>query len=131
MTLVTCNGCFDGLHPGHLFFLGFCRGQGDRLVVGINSDDYIRRRKRREPVPVAERRKALMELGVVHSVVVFDEDEPSLLIASVHPDVVCIGEEYRNRAPELGMCQHLGAKVVWVPRVGKWSSTAERKGGAA
>ena len=46
--LVTCNGAFDGLHPGHLFYLGFCRGQGDELVVGINGDDYIRNKKQRE-----------------------------------------------------------------------------------
>ena len=129
MTLVTCNGCFDGLHPGHLFYLGFCRGQGDRLVVGVNSDDYIRSRKRDNPVPEEERRRALMDLGMVERVCVFSEDNPIEFIRMERPDVHCIGEEYRDVAVELAVCKELGTRVVYVPRVGKWSSTEMRKAG--
>lgn len=124
MTLVTTNGCFDGLHFGHIFYLGFCRGQGDRLVVGINCDEYIRRKKGREPIPYAERIAALRALGCIEAVVVFEEYNPSIFIRSVHPDVHCIGEEYRDVASELETCRELGVKVVYVPRVGSWSSTA-------
>jgi D-beta-D-heptose 7-phosphate kinase/D-beta-D-heptose 1-phosphate adenosyltransferase len=123
-----CNGCFDGLHPGHMFFLGFCRGQGDRLVVGINSDEYIRSKKGREPVPYAERAAALRAIGCIEAVVIFEECNPSVFIRSVHPDVHCIGEEYRDTAAELETCRELGIDVVYVPRVGKWSTTGLRGG---
>ena len=126
MKTVTCNGCFDGLHPGHMFYLGFCRGQGDELVVGINSDGYIRRTKEREPVSEAQRVEDLMSLGFIRDVVVFLGDEPSLFIKSIRPDVNCIGEEYKGSAPEEKICRELGIEMVYVPRVGNWSSTSLR-----
>ena len=127
-TIVTCNGCFDSLHPGHLFFLGFCRGQGDELYVGINSDDYIRNKKQREPVPEEKRRAALMELGFITGVTVFREPNPCQFIQSIKPQVHCTGEEYQNgTCAEAGICASLGIKLVYVPRVGDWSSTSLRK----
>ena len=126
MRVVTCNGCFETLHPGHLFFLGYCLSRGSDLVVGINSDEYIRRVKCREPVPEPVRVKALMDLGCVTDVVVYSEDDPCEFIQSVNPDVHCIGEEYRGMAPELPLLESLSVEVVYVPRVGVWSSTAVR-----
>lgn len=128
MSVVTCNGCFDGLHPGHLFILGFARAQGDELIVGINSDGYIRRVKGREPIPEAERAKALMELGCVSRVVIFHEDDPREFLRSVRPWIHCIGAEYRGKAVEEPTCWELGIRMVYVPRVGNWSSTVLRKG---
>jgi len=125
--VVTCNGCFDGLHPGHMFFLGYCRGQGSKLIVGINTDDYIRRKKRSDPVPEKDRVAALISLGVAEKVEVFPEDSPCEFIRRNMPDVHCIGEEYRGRAPEEKVCAELGIWIVYVPRIGKWSSTGMRK----
>lgn len=116
------------MHPGHLYFLGYCHAQGERLVVGINSDDYIRRMKRTDPVPEAERVIALMELGFVASVEVFREDDPSEFIRRNTPDVHCIGVEYARKAVELVVCESMGVDVVYVPRVGKWSTTDLRGG---
>lgn len=125
--LVTCNGCFDGLHPGHLFFLGFCRGQGTRLVVGINSDDYIRRHKRPLPTPEKQRISDLLELGFIDVVEVFPEEDPSEFIRRNKPVIHCIGEEYRGIAVELKVCAELGVQVVYIPRIGKWSSSSWRR----
>jgi len=125
--LVTCNGCFNLLHPGHMFYLGFCRGQGDELVVGINSDSYIRRHKEREPIPEKERIDALMALGFIKQVHVFWEDDPSLFIKMIRPDIHCTGEEYEGRCPEQVICEEIGAKLVFVPRVGHWSSSMMRE----
>lgn len=125
--VVTCNGCFDGLHPGHLFFLGYCAAQGDKLFIGVNSDDYIRRVKGREPVPLAERISALTALGIAESVECFDEDDPRRFIERINPSVHCIGGEYGGTAVELETCRNRCIGVVWVPRVGSWSTTAERK----
>jgi len=126
MITVTCNGCFDGLHPGHMFYLGFCRGQGDKLFVGINSDRHIRESKKRDPIPAEERKAALMSLGFIAGVCIFDEDEPSEFIASIRPNVHCTGAEYAGACPEEGICEEIGARLVFVPRIGDWSCSGMR-----
>jgi D-beta-D-heptose 7-phosphate kinase/D-beta-D-heptose 1-phosphate adenosyltransferase len=129
MIIVTCNGCFDGLHPGHLFFLGFSRGQGDVLIVGINSDTYIQRHKRINPIPQLERKQALLDLGFIKEVVIFDEENPIQFISDVKPNIHCTGQEYEGRAVEATICNELGTKIVYVPRIGKWSTTALKDSG--
>jgi D-beta-D-heptose 7-phosphate kinase / D-beta-D-heptose 1-phosphate adenosyltransferase len=119
---VVVNGCFDGLHPGHLFLLGYAAAQGDRLVVGINSDRHIRKHKGREPwFNEEDRALDLHNLGIVHSVHVF-EDDPSELIYIWRPEVYCVGEEYRETYLARAACQGTGCRVVFVPRVGNWAS---------
>ena len=127
MCRVTCNGCFDRLHPGHLFYLGFCRAQGDELVVGINSDRYIREKKGCEPIPVSERKDALMSFGFIKAVAEFDEDDPTEFIRNWMPDVHCTGMEYAWTCAERKVCDEIGVKLVFVPRIGKWSSSMMRE----
>lgn len=124
MITVTGNGCFDGLHHGHMFYLGFCRARGDKLYIGINSDEYIRRKKRDVFVTAVERRQALIDLGFIEDVIIFNEDDPWEFIKKIHPDVHCIGQEYMGFAPEEEPCRKNNIKVVYVPRVGKWSTTS-------
>jgi len=124
--VVTCNGCFDGLHAGHLFYLGYCAAQGGELVVGINSDHYIKTRKKRVPVRLEDRVRALEAIEVVSRVVVFDDHDPRAFIEDVRPDVHCIGREHAGKAPEVDLCHDMGIDIVWVPRVGAWSSTLLR-----
>jgi len=120
--LVTCNGCFDGLHPGHLFFLGFCRGLGSELIVGINHDDYILQAKKRNPYySQEERSKALLSLGFVNRVVVFEEDTPNEMLRKLKPSIHCTGEEYGENCPESEVCKELGTKLVLIPRINFWS----------
>ena len=128
MTRVTVNGCFDGLHPGHLFMLGYAAAQGDELIVGINGDQYIRQHKGRVLVPEQERKAALEKLGFISRVVIFREQDPVKFILSVRPDVHVTGQEYENgKCVEASWCELYGIKLVYVPRVGDWSSTKERK----
>lgn len=121
--LITCNGCFDGLHHGHMFFLGFCRALGDRLVIGINTDEYLRKHKRSNFLPQDQRARELMELGFIEDVDIFPEDNPIEFLKRRLPSTHCMGEEYRDRAIELPICIELGIRVVYVPRIGRWSST--------
>jgi len=123
-TTVTCNGCFDGIHPGHLFYLGYCYAQGDELVVGINCDDYIRRKKREQPFFTAEkRRETLLALGFIKDIIVFEESNPSEFIKKVQPQVHCTGKEYGYDCPEAPTCKEIGAKLVLVPRTNIWSTS--------
>lgn len=127
MIRVTINGCFDGLHPGHLFSLGYALAQGTELVVGINSDEYIIRKKGRLLVPAEQRVKALMDLRFIKDVLVFPEDDPVQFIMWAQPQVHCTGLEYYHTAAEEPWCKIWGIKMVYIPRVGDWSSTKIRR----
>lgn len=90
------NGVFDLLHPGHIDVLLGARRQGDALVVGVNSDDSVRRLKGPErPVrTAAERCYVLAALSMVDAVVVFDQDTPLELITELRPDILVKGGDY-------------------------------------
>jgi rfaE bifunctional protein nucleotidyltransferase chain/domain len=90
------NGVFDLLHPGHIDVLLGARRQADALVVGVNSDDSVRRLKGPErPVRSApERCYVLAALAMVDAVVVFEQDTPLELITALRPDVLVKGGDY-------------------------------------
>lgn len=94
--VVFTNGCFDLLHAGHIGLLRFARAQGDALVVGLNSDDSVRRLKGPERPVQNEHDRAdiLSELESVSMVVVFDDDTPMRLIETLRPDVLVKGGDY-------------------------------------
>ena len=94
--MVFTNGVFDLLHPGHVDVILGARRQGDALVVGLNSDDSVRRLKGPER-PVrneAERAYVLAALEAVDCVVVFAEDTPLELVRAIEPDVIVKGGDY-------------------------------------
>lgn len=90
------NGVFDLLHPGHVDVLLGARRTADALVVGVNSDESVRRLKGPDrPVRSApERCYVLAALEMVDAVVVFDEDTPAALIGALRPDVLVKGGDY-------------------------------------
>lgn len=94
--VVFTNGCFDLLHPGHLAVLQEAAMQGDRLVVGLNSDASVFRLKGpSRPVQKDLARAAVLAaLEVVDAVVIFEEDDPALLIEALRPDVLVKGGDY-------------------------------------
>ena len=126
--IVTCNGCFDGLHPGHFFLIGFAysllEDKSDKLIVGINCDGYIKKNKRDQPFFNEQERIEIIEsLGVVDEVHVFEGDLPLYFIRKIMPDIHCIGEEYRGKCIDEALCLELGIKVKYIPRVGGWSTS--------
>jgi D-beta-D-heptose 7-phosphate kinase / D-beta-D-heptose 1-phosphate adenosyltransferase len=92
------NGCFDILHPGHVKVLAKARAECDRLVVGLNGDDSVRRLKGEgRPIQDAHARAdVLAALEAVDLVVVFDEDTPLELIRRLRPTVLVKGGDYRK-----------------------------------
>ena len=94
--VVFTNGCFDILHIGHILLLEQARRAGDRLIVGLNSDNSIRRIKG-PPRPIIgqdERAQILAALSAVDAVVLFDESTPLKLIEAIRPDVLVKGGDY-------------------------------------
>ncbi len=113
--LVLANGCFDLLHVGHIRYLQAARALGDALVVGLNSDDSVRRLKGpgRPVMPAAERAELVAAVTGVDAVVVFEEDSADSLIERLRPDVHAKGTDYTARTvPERGTVEALGATVA-------------------
>jgi D-glycero-beta-D-manno-heptose 1-phosphate adenylyltransferase len=94
--IVFTNGCFDLLHLGHVDYLEKARSLGDKLVVGLNSDDSVSRFKGPER-PIQDqnsRSRVLAALQFVDLVVFFNEDTPLNLITEIKPDVLVKGSDY-------------------------------------
>ncbi|MBT8762545.1 D-glycero-beta-D-manno-heptose 1-phosphate adenylyltransferase [Desulfohalobiaceae bacterium Ax17] len=94
--IVFTNGCFDLLHPGHVDYLERAKALGDVLVVGLNSDESVRRLKgpKRPINPEMDRALVLAGLGCVNFVIIFSEDTPYNLIKAVQPDVLVKGGDW-------------------------------------
>lgn len=97
--IVWTNGCFDLLHAGHVNFLQGCRAKGDFLVVGLNTDASIRGLKGegRPVLPLQDRAIVLAGLEAVDLVVPFDAPTPLGEIERLRPDILCKGEDYRDK----------------------------------
>jgi D-beta-D-heptose 7-phosphate kinase/D-beta-D-heptose 1-phosphate adenosyltransferase len=102
-TIVFANGCYDVLHYGHVRFLEKAKSLGDRLVVGINSDDSIRKLKgeNRPHFSSKERMEVLSGLSCVDWVVEFSEDRPGNLVESISPDVLVKGDEKFKKVEDI------------------------------
>lgn len=134
--LVATGGCFDLLHPGHLSLLRQARALGDGLVVCLNSDESVRRRKGPErPIVPASGRIALLEaLEPVDAVAVFNEDTPAALLENLRPDVWVKGGDYTlGDLPEAPVVSRYGGHTVIIPLVEGYSTSrlvAAARGGS-
>lgn len=95
--IVFTNGCFDILHRGHIEYLAAAADLGTKLIIGINSDESVRKLKG-EGRPVnsfPDRALALAALHFSSAIVFFNEQTPELLIKKVCPHVLVKGGDYR------------------------------------
>ncbi|MFP4519521.1 MAG: D-glycero-beta-D-manno-heptose 1-phosphate adenylyltransferase [Oceanicaulis sp.] len=112
------NGCFDILHPGHLAVLRFAASACDRLIVGLNADDSVRRLKgENRPVNDEETRAVMLaSLEMVDRVVIFEEDTPEALIRALRPHVMIKGADYTVDAlPGAAFMRETGGEVLLAP----------------
>lgn len=102
------NGCFDILHSGHIYSLSQAAKEADYLIVGVNSDDSVKRLGKDVNRPInneSSRMQILASLTIVDAVILFNEDTPFELITSLMPDVIVKGGDYT-------IDQIVGAKEV-------------------
>lgn len=128
---MVANGCFDGLHPGHLSLLAhldtYAYKERLRPLVAINSDQSVRRLKgpTRPVWPQDVRAKLINHLKWPLTVIIFDEDTPQRLMDLLKPRVVLKGSEYapgdviRWKGNEWGK----GSEVLTVPMMDGWSTS--------
>lgn len=124
--IVFTNGCFDILHIGHIRYLQEAAKLGDVLIIGLNSDESVRRLKGSDrPINNEnDRAEMLSSLGFVDYVSIFEDDTPLDLIKTIQPDVLVKGGDYK---PEdiVGreIVEGRGGKLVLLPFVEGKSTT--------
>ncbi|HBS86851.1 MAG: hypothetical protein A2W91_12535 [Bacteroidetes bacterium GWF2_38_335] len=95
--IVFTNGCFDILHRGHIEYLAKAASLGDILIIGLNTDESVKRLKGENRPVQDEKSRALQlaSLSFVTNVVLFNEDTPYELIKTINPDVLVKGSDYK------------------------------------
>lgn len=126
--VVFTNGCFDLMHVGHTRYLAAARALGDLLVVGVNSDASVRTLNKgadRPIVPDHQRAEVVAALACVDYVVLFEEPDPSALIAAVQPDVLVKGGDWSpEKIVGRETVEARGGRVQTIPLVPGVSTTA-------
>ncbi|PYS93811.1 MAG: D-glycero-beta-D-manno-heptose 1-phosphate adenylyltransferase [Acidobacteria bacterium] len=115
--IVLANGCFDILHVGHVRYLEAAKALGNLLVVGINSDEQVRRLKGpgRPFVPERERAEVIASLRAVDLVTIFNEPTVEALLAALRPDIHAKGTDYTEASvPEREAVRAYGGRVAIV-----------------
>lgn len=94
--IVFTNGCFDIIHSGHVKYLQEAKKLGDILIVGMNTDDSVKKLKgNSRPINTLDERMAILSgLASVDYIIPFAEDTPYNLIASITPDILVKGGDY-------------------------------------
>ena len=125
--VVFTNGVFDLVHAGHVAFLERARALGSALIVGVNTDASAARLGKgagRPFVPEADRARVVAGLAAVDLVILFPEDTPAALLASLAPDILVKGSEYDPAT--LPGHEHVTARggiVTVLPRLTGYSTT--------
>lgn len=97
--IVFTNGCFGLLHVGHVVYLEKARALGDILVVGLNSDDSVKKLKgpQRPLMLQGDRARVLASLSSVDGVTIFEKETPIDLITAIKPDILVKGADYTEQ----------------------------------
>jgi D-beta-D-heptose 7-phosphate kinase / D-beta-D-heptose 1-phosphate adenosyltransferase len=97
--IVFTNGCFDILHIGHVKYLEEAKNLGDTLIVGVNSDNSVKKLKGNHRPINSDKDRAfiLSSLEVVDYVIIFNEDTPLELIKKIKPNILVKGGDYANQ----------------------------------
>ncbi len=124
--IVFTNGCFDVIHLGHIMYLSQAAGLGSVLVIGLNTDESVRRIKGSSR-PLMDQHARSMILGslfFVDAVLLFDEDTPLELIKKVKPHVLVKGSDYLEKdIVGADVVKSYGGEVVTIDFVDGYSSS--------
>jgi len=124
--IVFTNGCFDILHRGHLEYLIEASKLGDILILGLNTDNSIRRLKG-EGRPIQDQKTRALLLAAyyfIDAIVFFDEDTPLELIKFIRPDILVKGGDYKKEEiVGYDFVTSYGGDVIILPYVEGYSTT--------
>ena len=125
--IVFTNGCFDILHKGHIEYLAKAASLGTKLVIGLNTDDSVKRLKGDSRPVNDENARALLlaSLTFVDKVIFFNTDTPRDLIDFVQPDVLVKGGDYKpEEIVGYDIVKAKGGEVITIDFIEGYSTTA-------
>lgn len=126
--IVFTNGCFDILHKGHVTYLSRAADLGDILIVGLNSDESVKKLNKGVNRPIQDqdsRALILASLHHVNAVIIFDEETPMDLISKVQPDILVKGGDWKpEQIVGYDSVKARGGEVVSIEFVPGHSTTA-------
>jgi len=125
--IVFTNGCFDILHAGHITYLEQAASLGERLVIGLNSDESVKRLKgmSRPIMPHYDRALLLAALHCTDAIILFNEDTPENIIHQITPDILTKGGDYQiNQIVGADFVKSYGGQVQTIPFVNGYSTSA-------
>ena len=124
--IVFTNGCFDILHPGHIHLLAACNELGGRIIIGLNSDESVKRLKgKSRPINNQQSRATLLAATqFTDAVIFFEEDTPENLIKAIKPDVLVKGGDWKKeQIAGAGFVESYGGEVKTIALLNGYSST--------
>ncbi|MBD3345618.1 MAG: D-glycero-beta-D-manno-heptose 1-phosphate adenylyltransferase [Chitinivibrionales bacterium] len=124
--LVTTNGCFDIIHSGHVQYLTDAARLGDLLVVGINSDESVRKLKGpNRPIQSEQNRAAVLaSLCMIDAVFVFSEENPLAFLEILKPDIHVKGGDYPDNIIEKPVVEKYGGVIKIVSLKSGYSTSS-------
>ena len=126
--IVFTNGCFDIIHPGHIDYLSQARDLGDILVLGLNTDQSVRRLNKGSNRPINDERiraNVLAGLASVDLIVFFDEETPYNLIKLLQPNVLVKGKDYEvEKIIGFDILKENGGQVITIPFLDGYSTSS-------
>tara|TARA_B100001093_G_scaffold517933_1_gene601030 strand:+ start:732 stop:1127 length:396 start_codon:yes stop_codon:yes gene_type:complete len=123
MKKVWVNGCFDILHRGHYELFNYAKSLGNKLIVGIDSDEKVSKDKGtdRPYNKLEDRVYALESLKAVDEVMVFDNrDHLEWLVQTTKPDILVVGSDWKGKEIVGGQ---YSKEIVYFSRIGNYSTT--------
>jgi D-beta-D-heptose 7-phosphate kinase/D-beta-D-heptose 1-phosphate adenosyltransferase len=121
--VVFTNGCFDILHKGHVTYMRKAASLGDIFILGLNSDNSVKRLGKGDNRPInneLDRAEVLSALEFIDFIVIFDEDTPYELLKVIQPDVLVKGGDYKI---EEVVGREFAKKTVLIDFVDGYSTT--------
>ena len=125
--IVFTNGVFDLLHRGHIDYLSKTADLGDILIIGLNTDNSVRKLNKGKNRPIQDeysRALILASLRFVDYVVLFDEDTPYDLIKTIEPDILVKGADYKpEEIAGNDIVRAKGGKIITIEFLEGFSTT--------
>lgn len=121
--IILCNGCWDGLHYGHLLHLKEASTFGECLYVSVTRDEFVNKGPGRPFFPQEERLEMVKALSIVHGAILCDSSIDA--IKQIEPDIFVKGPDYIGKIREEDMiyCKENDIQIVFTSSK-KYSSTA-------
>jgi len=123
MRTVWTNGCFDVIHRGHIELFKYAKSLGDKLIVGIDSDEKVKKDKGpSRPFNTSEDRRFVLEsIRHVDEVLIFDDREGlEKLIHNISPDFMVVGSDWKGKDV---VGQHHSKELKFFDRLSGYSTT--------